>query len=110
RALRCARLRQADRVRIPEGEAGLRTVPDRGANPSEHGNLATDIAVEPDGLAGDPRKPARDPDREFDPLRVAAVFAGGAGAFAGAQTGDRRLWRACRHEGDAGRGVGSPLR
>ena len=56
-AARCdrARLRQADRLRVSQGEARLRAVPDRGADQSEYGNLATTHAVEPDGLAGDPR-------------------------------------------------------
>ena len=33
-----------------------------------------------------------DPDREFDPLRIAALFAGGARTPAGAETRDRSLW------------------
>ena len=36
RALRPARLRQADRLRVSQGEARLRAVPDRGADQSEH--------------------------------------------------------------------------
>jgi uncharacterized membrane protein (UPF0182 family) len=64
---------------FPQGEACLRAVPDRGADQSEYGDLATTHVVEPDGLAGDPRcKPACDSDRELDPLRIAALFAGPA--------------------------------
>jgi len=67
RALRRARLRQTGRLRIPQGEARLRAVSDRGADQSEHGDLAATHAVEPDGLAGDPRcQLACDPDRELD--------------------------------------------
>ena len=55
RALRSARLRQADRLRVSQGEARLRAVPDRGADQSEYRHLPAAHAVEPDGLAGDPR-------------------------------------------------------
>ena len=48
---------------------------------------------------------ACDPDRELDPLCIAALFAGGAGTLAGAQTRDRSLWRTCGDEGDARRGI-----
>jgi len=92
RALRRARLRQIDCLRVPQGEACLRAVPDRGADQSEYGDLATTHVVEPDGLAGDPRcKPACDSDRELDPLRIAALFAGTARTSAGAETRDRSL-------------------
>src|SRR5258707_9477389 len=36
------------RLRIPEGQAGLWAVPDRGAHPAEHRHLPADLAVEPD--------------------------------------------------------------
>ena len=51
-ALRSARLRQAYRLRVPQGQARLRAVPDRGADQSEHRYFAADLAVESDGLAG----------------------------------------------------------
>src|SRR6516162_6193300 len=67
--------------------------------------------MEPDGLAGDSRcELACDPDRELDPLCIAALFAGGAGTLAGAQTRDRILWRTCGDEGDARRGTVGALR
>ena len=110
RALRPARLRQADRLRVSQGEARLRAVPDRGADQSEHRNLPATLAVEPDGLAGDPRQLACDPDRELDSLCIAALFAGGAGTIAGAQARDRSLWRSCGDEGDARRGIVGALR
>ena len=69
------------------------------------GHLPATHAVEPNGLAGDPRELACDPDRELDSLRIAALFAGGAGTLAGAQARDRRLWRTCGDEGDARRGI-----
>src|ERR1700730_14551415 len=91
-ALRRAALRQIDRLRVPKGEAHLRAVPDRGADQSEYRDLATTHAVESDGLAGDTRcELARDPDREFDTLCIAALSAGGARTFAGAETRDRSL-------------------
>src|SRR5262249_14881129 len=87
RALRSAELRQADCLRVSEGEAGLRAVPDRGTDQSEYRNLPTAHAVEPDGLAGDPRRElACDPYRELDCLCIAALFAGGAWTLAGTQT------------------------
>src|SRR6516162_9242012 len=67
--------------------------------------------MEPDGLAGDPRRElACDPDRELDSLRIAALFAGGAWTLAGTQTRDRILWRTCGDEGDACRGTVGALR
>src|SRR6516162_195004 len=67
--------------------------------------------MEPDGLAGDPRRElACDPYRELDPLCIAALFAGGAGTLAGAQTRDRILWRTRGDEGDARRGTVGALR
>ena len=54
-------------------------------------------------------QPAGDPDRELDPLRVAALSAGGAGTTAGAETRDRGVRRTCRHEGDARRGPGGAV-
>src|ERR1700730_3253046 len=109
-ALRCTGLRQSDPLRVSQGKAGLRTVPDRSAYSSEHRDLPADIAVEPDGLAGDPGELACDPDREFDPLYIAAVLASGARTLARAQARDRGLWLACRHERDACRGVVGTLR
>src|SRR5262249_42808079 len=111
RSLRPARLRQAGRLRVSQGEARLRAVPDRGTDQSEYRNLPTAHAVEPDGLAGDPRRElACDPYRELDPLCIAALFAGGAWTLAGAQTRDRILWRTCGDEGDARRGTVGALR
>src|SRR5262245_25950978 len=67
--------------------------------------------MEPDGLAGDPRRElACDPYRELDPLCIAALFACGAWTLAGAQTRDRILWRTCGDEGDARRGTVGALR
>ena len=42
RALRRARLRRADRLRVSEGEADLRAVPDRGADRSGYRDLPAD--------------------------------------------------------------------
>lgn len=77
-ALRRTELRQADRLRVFQRETYLRAFPDRSADPSEHGDLPTNFALEPNGLAGDPGKPACDSDRELDPLRIAVVSARGA--------------------------------
>ena len=60
--LRPAPLRRADRLRVPEGQAGVWTVSDRCADQPEHGHLAAAVAVEPARVAGHPRQPARDPD------------------------------------------------
>src|SRR5258706_36307 len=110
RALRCARLRQADCLRVSQGEARLRAVPDRGTDQSDYRNIAKAHAVEPDGFAGDTwRELARDPDRKLASLRNAALFAGGAGTPAGTETRDRGLRRACGDEGDAGRGSGGAV-
>src|SRR5262249_58900158 len=77
RALRSAGLRQADCLRVSEGEARLRAVPDRGTDQSEYRNLPTAHAVEPDGLAGDPRRElACDTYRELAPPRIAALVPG----------------------------------
>src|SRR5260370_21170986 len=110
RALRPAGLRQADRLRISQGEARLRAVPDRGVDQSKHLYLPTTFAMEPDGLAGDPRELAGDPDRELDSLCISALFAGGTGTIAGAQARDRRLWRSCGNGGDAHRSIVGALR
>ena len=106
RALRSARVRQADRLRVPQGEAGLRAVPDRGADQPEHRDFAADLAVEPDGLAGHSRESAGRADRELDPVRVAAVSARGVGPVAGTEAGDRGLRRPRGDGGDASRGPG----
>src|SRR5262249_40395852 len=106
-ALRSTRLRQADRLRISQGQAGLWAGTDRSTDQSEYRDFPATHAVEPDGIAGDPRQPARDPDRKLDPLCVAALFARGARPPAGVEAGDRGLWRARGDEGDAVRG---PLR
>src|SRR5208282_3589358 len=95
--LRCARLWQADRLRVPQGQAGLRTVPDRRAHPPEHRDLATDLALEPDGLAGDPRQSARGADRELNPVRLAALSARGSRPITRTQAGDRGVWRSRGH-------------
>ena len=68
-------------------------------------DLAAAFAVEPVGIAGDPRQHARDPDRELDPLHLAALSAGRAGSAAGAQARHRSLWRSGGDEGDARRGI-----
>src|SRR5262249_44319261 len=109
RALRPAQLRQAPRVRIPQGQACLRAVSDRGSDQSEYRDFAAALALEPDGLAGDPRPHNRDPDRELDSLCIAALPAGGAGTTARAQTRDRGLWRPGRDEGDACRSIGGAV-
>ena len=44
--------------------------------------IPANLAVEPNGLAGDPRKLACDPDRELASVRIAALFTGGAGTIA----------------------------
>ena len=108
-ALRSARLRQARRLRIPQGQAGLRAVPDRGAHPAEHRHLAADLAVEPDGLAGHPRPSAGGADRELDPLRLAALPARRDRPAARAEARDRRLRRSRGDGGNAGRGAGGAL-
>ena len=54
-------------------------------------------------------EPACDPDRELDPLCIAALFASGAGAPAGAEARDRSLRRTCGDEGDARRGLVSAV-
>ena len=51
--LRPAALRRADRVRVSQGQAGVRAVPDRGAHQPEHGHLAAAIPVEPARVTGD---------------------------------------------------------
>ena len=106
RALRSARLRQAHRLRVPQGQTRLRPVPDRGAHQPEHRDLAADLAVEPDGLASHSRKPSGRADRELDPVCVAAVSARGVGPVAGTQAGDRGLRRPCGDGGDASCGPG----
>src|SRR5262249_6753744 len=83
---------------------------DRSADQPEHRDLAAALAVEPDGLAGYPRKSAGDPDRKFDPVCVAALSASGDRTTAGAEPVDPRLWGPCRHEGDARRGAGGALK
>ena len=108
-ALRSARLRQGRRLRIPQGQAGLRAVPDRGAHPAEHRHLAADLAVEPDGLARHPRPSPGGADRELDPLRLAALPARRDRPAAGAEAGDRSLWRSRGDGGNAGRGAGGAL-
>ena len=60
-------------LRIPQGEAGLRAVPDRGAHSAEHRDLAADLAVEPDGIARHPRPSPGGADRELDPLCLASL-------------------------------------
>ena len=109
RALRSARVRQAHRLRIPQGQAGLWAVPDRGAHPSEHRHLAADFAVEPDGLARHSRQSSGRADRELDPLRLAAVPARGVGPVAGTQAGDRGVRRPCGDGGDPSRGTGGAV-
>src|SRR5262249_11915139 len=110
RSLRRARLRQAGRLRVSQGEARLRAVPDRGTDQSEYRNLPTNQAVEPERVAGDPRcELACDPHRDLDSLCIAALFAGGARTLAGAQTRDRLLWRACGDERNASRRIVSAL-
>ena len=106
RALRSARVWQAHRLRIPQGQTGLWAVPDRGAHQSEHRHLAADFAVEPDGLACHSRQSAGHSDRELDPVRVAAVPPRGVGPAAGTQAGDRGLRRPCGDGGDPSRGTG----
>ena len=106
RALRSAGLRQAHRLRVPQGQAGLRAVSDRGADQPEHRDLAADLAVEPDGLARHPRQSSGRADRELDPVCVAAVSPRGVGPVAGTQAGDRGLWRPCGDGGHASRGAG----
>jgi hypothetical protein len=86
---------------FPKEKLAYGAVPDRGEDQSEHRHLPTTHAVEPAGLAGDPRELARDPDRELASLCIAALFAGGAGTLAGAQARDRSLWRTRGDEGDA---------
>ena len=108
-ALRSARLRQGRRLRIPQGQAGLRAVPDRGAHPAEHRHLAADLAVEPDGLAGHPRPSPGGADREFDPLRLAALPARRDRPAAGAEARDRSLRRSRGDGGDAGRRAGGAV-
>src|SRR4051812_382554 len=99
RALRSAPLRRTHRLRVSERQARLRTVPDRGAHQPEHLDLAAALALEPDGFAGDPRKPACDPDRRLDPVRFAALPASGNRANTRAEAGDRVLWRSDRNGG-----------
>ncbi len=108
-ALRSARLRQGRGLRIPQGQAGLRAVPDRGAHPAEHRHLAADLAVEPDGLARHPRPSPGGADRELDPLRLAALPARRDRPAAGAEARDRRLRRSRGDGGNAGRGAGGAL-
>ncbi len=95
--LRRAALRRARRVRVPEGAGDLRAATDRGAHRSGHDDLAAALAVEPDGLEGDPRQPAGDPDRRRDRLRGAALPSLRAGTDPRAEAGDRRLRRSRRH-------------
>src|SRR5258707_8997793 len=77
------------------GETRLRAIPDRGADQSEHRYLPATHAVESNGLAGDPREPACDPDRELASLCIAALFAGDAGTLAG-RSEERRVGKECR--------------
>src|SRR4029453_2398041 len=100
-----ARLREAARLRVSQGEARLWTIPDRSADQSEYRDIATDHAVESDGLAGDTRcELGRDPRREVRPLCNGALSAGGARTLAGAETRYRSLRRTCGDEGDTRRG------
>ena len=108
-ALRSARLRQGRRLRIPQGQAGLRAVPDRGAHPAEHRHLAADLAVEPDGLARHSRPSPGGADRELDPLRLAALPARRDRPAAGTEAGDRGLWRSRGDGGNAERGAGGAV-
>ena len=109
RALRSARLRQAHRLRVPQGQARLRAVPDRGAHQPEHRDLAADLAVEPDGLARHSRESSGRADREFAPVCVAAVSARGVGPVAGTQAGDRGVRRPRGDGGDASGGPGGAV-
>ena len=107
--VRSAPLRRVDRLRVPQGQARLRPVPDRGSHQSEYGDIAATLPLEPAGLAGYPREPPCDSDRELHSVRVAVVSARVDGTDPGAQARDRRLWRPSRHGGDARSGAGGSL-
>src|SRR6478672_4810773 len=93
RPLRSARVRQAHRLRVPQGQAGLWPIPDRGAYQSEHRDLAANLAVESDGLAGHSRNSAGRADWELNPVRVAVVSPRTVWPVAGTQARDSGLRR-----------------
>jgi uncharacterized membrane protein (UPF0182 family) len=70
------------------------------SDPPDYGKLIA-LALEPDGVAGHPRESVGDPDREFHLVCVAAVSPCGDRTTAGAQAGDRGVWRPCGHGRDA---------
>src|SRR5213076_806337 len=69
-------IRRAGAVSLPQAEPGLRPDPDRQPDQPGHRDLAPDFAVGPARLRGDPRPPARHPDRGVADLRAAALPAG----------------------------------
>ena len=71
---------------------------------TEH--LAADLAVEPDGFAGDSRKSTGRADRELDPVCDATVSSRRVRPTAGTQAGHRGLRRPRRDGGHAARGIG----
>src|SRR6202051_320846 len=85
RGLRSARLRQAHGLCVPQGQGCLRAIPDRSAHQPKHRNLAADLALESDGLAGDPREPSGGAHRKLTSICVAAVSPRGVGPVAGTQ-------------------------
>ena len=70
-----APLRPARRLHAAQGPAGPGTGPDRRDDRPGHHDLAPAHALGPAWLAGDPRPPAGDPDRQGVPLRRARVSA-----------------------------------
>src|SRR2546426_2953636 len=75
-AKRWRALRPAGAVSLPQAEPGLRPDPDRQSDQPGYRHLSPDLAVGPAWLRGDPRQPARHPDRGVAHLRAAALPAG----------------------------------
>src|SRR5438552_2023593 len=100
-AKRRGALRPAGAVSLPQAEPRLRPDPDRQPHQPAHRGLAPDFAVGPARLRGDPRPPARHPDRGVADLRAAALPAGRGRTHPGDEAGRRRSREPSGHGGDA---------
>ena len=105
-----APLRPARRLHAAQGPAGPGTSPDRRDDRPGHHDLAPAHALGPAWLAGDPRSPAGDPDRQVVPLRRARVSARAGLRDPAAAADHRQRRRAGRHGADAARRARGPLR
>src|SRR5262245_59176218 len=105
--MRSARLRQADRLRVPQGQARLWAISNRSAHQPEPPNLPTALPLESNGVESHTRQSPRHPDRKLYFVYLTPLSPCRDRPIAGIEAGYCGVWRPGSYGRDAPRCPGS---